>query len=49
MAMRVPAPIAVGSRLRHFAYAIRNVVAEAKKVEARGRPVTYLNIGAPVA
>ena len=47
--MRAPAPIAVGNRLRHFAYAIRNVVAEAKKVEESGRPVTYLNIGDPVA
>jgi alanine-synthesizing transaminase len=43
------APIAVGSRLENFAYAIRNVVAEAKKVEEGGRPVTYLNIGDPVA
>ena len=47
--MRAPAPIAVGSRLRHFAYAIRNVIVEAKKVEESGRPVTYLNIGDPVA
>ena len=49
MGTRVSAPIAVGSRLEHFTYAIRSVVAEAKKVEQSGRPVTYLNIGDPVA
>ena len=49
MATRAPASIAVGRRLRNFAYAIRNVVAEAKKVELSGRSVTYLNIGDPVA
>ncbi|MDP6579643.1 MAG: aminotransferase class I/II-fold pyridoxal phosphate-dependent enzyme [Vicinamibacterales bacterium] len=49
MATSAPAPIAVGSRLEGFAYAIRSVVAEAKKVEESGRPVTYLNIGDPVA
>jgi len=31
-----------------FNYAIRNIVAEAKKVEAAGRQVRYLNIGDPV-
>ena len=46
--MGTSAPIVVGSRLENFAYAIRNVVAEAKKVEESGRPVTYLNIGDPV-
>jgi len=49
VAARVSAPIAVGSRLQGFSYAIRNVVAEARKVEASGQPVTYLNIGDPVA
>ncbi len=49
MATRMPTPIAVGSRLKNFAYAIRNVVAEARRVEASGRSVTYLNIGDPVA
>ena len=49
MATRAPAPIAVGSRLENFAYAIRDVAAEATKVEESGRPVTYLNIGDPVA
>ena len=45
----VPTPIGVGSRLEGFSYAIRNVVAEATRVEASGRRVTYLNIGDPVA
>ena len=49
MATHAPAPIAVGSRLKDFSYAIRNVVAEARRVEKSGRPVTYLNIGDPVA
>ena len=49
MLTRTPAPIAVGDRLRNVAYAIRNVVAEAKKVEESGRTITYLNIGDPVA
>jgi alanine-synthesizing transaminase len=31
-----------------FTYAIRNIVAEAKKVEAAGRTVKYLNIGDPI-
>ena len=37
------------SRVGHISYAIRNIVAEAKAVEARGTPVRYLNIGDPVA
>jgi len=49
MVTRAPAAIAVGGRLEGFAYAIRNVVAEARKVEESGRRVTYLNIGDPVA
>ena len=49
MVVSAPAPIAVASRLTGFSYAIRNVVAEAKKLEAGGRPVRYLNIGDPVA
>jgi alanine-synthesizing transaminase len=32
-----------------FSYAIRNIVAEARAVEARGQTVRYLNIGDPVA
>src|SRR5829696_4226556 len=38
----------VSSRVSAFSYAIRNIVAEAKKVEAAGRTVRYLNIGDPV-
>jgi alanine-synthesizing transaminase len=43
-----PAAIPVASRIGGFSYAIRNIVAEAKKVEAAGRTVRYLNIGDPV-
>ena len=39
--------IAVAARLGNFSYAIRNIVAEAKKVEATGKTVRYLNIGDP--
>jgi len=39
----------VASRVNRFSYAIRNIVAEAKAVEARGTSVRYLNIGDPVA
>jgi aspartate/methionine/tyrosine aminotransferase len=42
-------PIPVASRVNRFSYAIRNIVAEAQAVEARGRRVRYLNIGDPVA
>ncbi len=42
------APIPIASRLEGFDYAIRNIVAEAHKVEAAGRRVHYLNIGDPV-
>jgi alanine-synthesizing transaminase len=35
-------------RVDTFTYAIRNIVVEAKKVEARGQTVRYLNIGDPV-
>jgi len=37
------------ARVGRFSYAIRQVVAEAKKVEATGRAVRYLNIGDPNA
>ena len=43
------AAIPVASRISGFSYAIRNIVAEARKVEASGRNVRYLNIGDPVA
>jgi aspartate/methionine/tyrosine aminotransferase len=35
--------------VHRFSYAIRNIVAEARAVEARGMTVRYLNIGDPVA
>src|SRR5215471_11660226 len=41
--------VRVASRVNRFSYAIRNIVAEAKAVEARGTAVRYLNIGDPVA
>lgn len=41
-------PIRVSARVRGFTYAIRNIVAEARKVEAAGRKVRYLNIGDPI-
>jgi alanine-synthesizing transaminase len=37
----------VARRVHGFSYAIRNIVAEARKVEAAGRTVRYLNIGDP--
>jgi alanine-synthesizing transaminase len=37
------------ARVGRFSYAIRQVVAEARKVEATGRKVRYLNIGDPNA
>jgi alanine-synthesizing transaminase len=40
--------IPAASRVAGFSYAIRNIVAEARKVEATGRTVKYLNIGDPV-
>ena len=40
--------IPVAARVHGFTYAIRNIVAEAKKVEAAGRSVRYLNIGDPI-
>jgi alanine-synthesizing transaminase len=42
------AAIPVANRVEGFTYAIRNIVAEAKKVEAAGRTVKYLNIGDPI-
>ncbi len=39
----------VAARVNHFSYAIRNIVAEAQRVEAGGKRVRYLNIGDPVA
>jgi aspartate/methionine/tyrosine aminotransferase len=48
MPTATPDPIPVASRVHGFSYAIRNIVAEAKKVEAAGRTVRYLNIGDPI-
>src|SRR5688500_11131423 len=48
-ASSVPLDIPVSSRISGFTYAIRNIVAEAKKVEAAGLRVRYLNIGDPIA
>ncbi|HEX3645032.1 MAG TPA: aminotransferase class I/II-fold pyridoxal phosphate-dependent enzyme [Vicinamibacterales bacterium] len=42
-------PIRTAARVNRFTYAIRNIVAEAQKVEATGRRVRYLNIGDPIA
>src|SRR5262245_4489186 len=39
--------IRTAKRVDRFTYAIRNIVAEAKKVEAGGKTVRYLNIGDP--
>ena len=41
--------IPTAARVHRFTYAIRNIVAEALKVEAAGKKVHYLNIGDPVA
>ncbi len=43
------APIPTAARVHRFTYAIRNIVAEAQKVEATGTRVRYLNIGDPIA
>jgi alanine-synthesizing transaminase len=48
MSPRASSVIPVASRVGGFVYAIRNIVAEAKKVEASGRTVRYLNIGDPI-
>jgi alanine-synthesizing transaminase len=46
--MPVESAITTAARVAGFTYAIRNIVAEAKKVERAGRTVTYLNIGDPI-
>src|SRR5262249_36542125 len=48
MPSRTAAAIPVAPRVGGFVYAIRNIVAEARKVEAAGRKVRYLNIGDPI-
>jgi alanine-synthesizing transaminase len=47
-AMPAGTSVRVATRVSGFTYAIRNVVAEAKKIEAAGRVVRYLNIGDPI-
>ena len=49
MPTRSSRPVQVAQRVSRFSYAIRNIVAEARAVEARGMRVRYLNIGDPVA
>src|SRR6266536_5577891 len=46
---RTSTAIPTAGRVHRFTYAIRNIVAEALKVEAAGTRVRYLNIGDPVA
>jgi len=41
--------IPTAARVHRFTYAIRNIVAEAQRVEEAGTRVRYLNIGDPVA
>lgn len=48
MATRATPTIPVAERIGGFVYAIRNIVTEARKVEAAGRNVKYLNIGDPI-
>ena len=48
MAPRSTTQIPVASRISGFNYAIRNIVAEARRVEAGGTRVRYLNIGDPI-
>lgn len=48
MAAPAPTAVPVARRVHGFTYAIRNIVAEARKVEAAGRAVRYLNIGDPI-
>jgi alanine-synthesizing transaminase len=48
MISRVSSSIPVAERVSGFSYAIRNIVAEARKIEASGRKVRYLNIGDPI-
>jgi alanine-synthesizing transaminase len=49
MSARATTAVPVAGRISGFVYAIRNIVAEAKRVEAAGVRVRYLNIGDPVA
>lgn len=46
---KIQPAISTAARVHRFTYAIRNIVAEAQRVEAAGTHVRYLNIGDPVA
>ena len=46
---RMSSNVRISGRISNFTYAIRNIVAEARKVEASGTRVRYLNIGDPIA
>ena len=46
--MSAQTSVRVSARVNNFAYAIRNIAVEARKVEASGRHVRYLNIGDPI-
>jgi len=46
--MSVASEIRTARRVDRFSYAIRNIVTEARKVEAAGTRVRYLNIGDPI-
>lgn len=48
MTARTAPAIPVAGRIGGFVYAIRNIVTEARKVEAAGVNVRYLNIGDPI-
>jgi alanine-synthesizing transaminase len=48
MTARTAPAIPVAGRIGGFVYAIRNIVTEARKVEAAGLDVRYLNIGDPI-
>jgi len=48
MTSRTASAIPVASRVAGFTYAIRNIVNEARKVEAAGKTIKYLNIGDPI-
>ncbi len=49
MTPRIPAMIPPASRMSSVSYSIRRVVAEARKAEAAGKRIHYLNTGDPVA
>jgi aspartate/methionine/tyrosine aminotransferase len=49
MLTRTSRPLPVASKVSRFSYAIRNIVTEARAVEAAGMKVRYLNIGDPCA